>query len=603
MAKRSSRTGGTRGRRVESVEERLALIEKLMSKLERVYISDVNFIRSPETEMLDAHGVRERWKRFLEGSGKALHRTGHYFNIYLHVPFCPRKCTFCIYPSRKPSGRKAVRRFVESAIAEMEFFAEVFGNVAFLNFYAGGGTPSLLEPGDLEELIRGLRRLYRFETGGMWVIECLPHHVTPERALEFRKLGFTKVSFGVQSLDENVLRLGHRYYQPPSRIVETVERTSTMEGLSVNVDLMMGLAGDDGETFLRSLDLVAGARPHYITISMFQPPRPYVRKHFGGRFEAYGADLRERYRLARERMIEIGERHGYDIDSRADSTQGWQFIRRGLTMDHDYRRPYEVNALGEVPSSCFGVGEYARSHLQGAGVVEHGPHAADPFDPSRKTYTYASLDLRDEMIRHIFFHIYKSGSLSTQRFRRLFGRSIEKDFGHVLRELEALGMIERKGENLVFASSDVRKLFVASRLFLDRRTLLASLQGVDRALLRVSAGGETFHFLVGHPHPGGLHAAERSGYALFAVDEEGREIDALSRGPMMRVLAGLLAKLFAPLVDRHPSATAEELAGALCRLLGAAARRGGLPVSWDLRAVPCDAASGVPHEAPGTEHP
>ncbi len=582
-------------RRVESIRDRVALIEKFMARMERIHISEVNFIRSPESVPMDAHGIRGQWEDFFRSSPLASDPENHYYNFYMHVPFCPRKCTFCVYPSRKPRGAKDMAGFVDSVLAEMEFFSPCFDGRTFLNFYAGGGTPSMLEPADLKRVMKGLRRFFSFAPGGMWVIECLPHQVTEARAREFRDLGFNKISFGVQSLDASVLRQGNRYYQPPSEILKTVARTSRMEDVSVNVDLMVGLHGDERESFYRSFEQAAGAGAHYISVSVFQPPRPYVRKFFGGRFEDFGLDFHKRFSGILGRMIEIGDRFGYDIDNPSESKQGWQFIRRGIPIDYDYRRPYEVNALGEIPSSCLGVGEHAKSHLQGFGVYEHESHARKPFDPEHPVYSYAALRQHDEMLRHIFFHIYKSGTLSTDKFRRIFGVAMEERFGAVIRELEAMDMIRREGETLVFTSDDIENLFVASRLFLDRQALVASFQSVDRGRLHIEAGGEKLHFMVGHPHPGGFHVGRRGGFALFAVNEKWQEIKVEEHGPVMGAVARVLAGIFPQLVDRYPSATAEELARGLVRLLGQVVRRGVLPAAWSV----CAEAHGEEQAAGG----
>src|SRR5438445_7183228 len=125
-------------------------------------------------------------------------------SLYVHVPFCARKCEYCAFYSR-PANGEIISRYVRALIRELEL---VHHDLKPRTVFFGGGTPSLLSLQHWRDI---LNTMSRFELLGAeeWTIECNPATVSLDKASLWREFGVNRVSMGVQSLDEHLLdRLG-----------------------------------------------------------------------------------------------------------------------------------------------------------------------------------------------------------------------------------------------------------------------------------------------------------------------------------------------------------------------------------------------------------
>lgn len=566
--------------RIESIDDRIEFIKRFMPLLERIHISEVGFLADPEVTELDAHEIRSRWKTFIK-SMAAPGGLSHFFNFYLHVPFCPEICTFCVYPARKPRNNREIKSYIRSVKEELEFFSDTFEQTVFQNLYVGGGTPNFLENRNIEEIILSMKNAYRFVPEGMRIIECLPAALTREKIDTMIDLGFNRLSIGVQSLDEDVLKTSKRPFSSLSSTLKVIKYAADRKEISVNVDLMVGLYRDDKRKFIKTLRRIIPLRPDHITIYRFQPPRAYVRKHFRKNYSNYQKHFTEKFSGILETIIREAGKSGYLIDNPDESKQGWQITREGFVPAYDGKRPYEVNALAEISSSCFAVGEFANSHMFGAAAYRHAGRKRNTFDPSRKLFHYRGVSIEHEMLRHIYYYIYKYRTLYPEKFKAKFNVDIEARFGSVIRELTGRGMIKIEKNHMNFTSEDVDDLFVASRLFLDRKTLIESFKNVDRAHLLAESGGRKFIFEVGLVHPQSFHIAEKNGRALFAVDDQGGEINPKDFHPMQQVLGTIIGNILVRIQEDNPALTSAEIVRCICQVARRKVRSTDIfPSSW-----------------------
>ncbi len=128
--------------------------------------------------------------------------------LYLHAPFCARRCRFCAYSAVVPSGQDEIRYFYEQELpAQIGFYSEVLKTVPFQQAFFGGGTPNLISGVMLDEM---LARIPGFAEIPQKMIEVNPGTLTDEHVEVLRRWGFTLVSMGVQTLDEGVLQKNNR---------------------------------------------------------------------------------------------------------------------------------------------------------------------------------------------------------------------------------------------------------------------------------------------------------------------------------------------------------------------------------------------------------
>jgi len=187
--------------------------------------------------------------------------------LYLHVPFCLSKCIYCDFASATDQGlrelwlRTLTREVEHFALRRGEapeahaFFGEQVRWPAFDTLYWGGGTPSLLSPKELEEVMELVTTHFELLPTAELTLEANPDDVTPARLELWRQLGFTRLSLGVQSLcDEELVWLQRRHNAIEARRAFEAAREAGFDDISM--DLMYGLPGQDLSVWRETLGLV-----------------------------------------------------------------------------------------------------------------------------------------------------------------------------------------------------------------------------------------------------------------------------------------------------------------------------------------------------------
>lgn len=162
--------------------------------------------------------------------------------IYIHIPFCHRKCSYCAFYSKVESGRLKVERYVDALLEEMASRRNE-QTMPVRTVYFGGGTPSILEINELKHIVDGLRTCFDLHDVEEATLECNPEDLTPEYLDELRKLHFfNRLSIGVQSFDERLLRTINRRHSP-QQAIEAVLHAHEAGFENITIDLIYGLPG------------------------------------------------------------------------------------------------------------------------------------------------------------------------------------------------------------------------------------------------------------------------------------------------------------------------------------------------------------------------
>lgn len=242
---------------------------------------------------------------------RASERSDEPLSIYVHVPFCERRCLFCGCTVEITRRRERVTRYLDVLEREVELIADLLGNRRRVSqLHWGGGTPTHLEPEELRRLFDTLTARFELEPGAEVSLEVHPHVTTLEQVDALFDLGFNRISMGVQDVDANVQRIVHRD--------QTLEETERLIGWcrergvdGINVDLMYGLPGQSETTFSATLDAVDALRPDRLAVYGYAHV-PWLKKTQTA-LEKHGipeAPLRARlFALAVERL----GRTGYEV--------------------------------------------------------------------------------------------------------------------------------------------------------------------------------------------------------------------------------------------------------------------------------------------------
>ena len=276
--------------------------------------------------------------------------------FYVHIPFCLTRCHYCHYLSHADRSED-IDRYIEAVVSELRLWT---GTRAMSRLepdfvYVGGGTPSLLSPERIRRLFEGLRESSAWDHVRELSFECAPRSVTDAKLRALGEMGVTRISLGVQQLDDDVLRRNGRVH----RVRDAVRAYDAIRASGfdvVNLDLMVGLPGETEESFSGSLEKIIAMQPDSVTIYQLEIPlnTPLFRSIRDGA-ETEPADWEiKRSRLARgfARL----EESGYSVRSAYTAVRDPE-RHRFVYQDEQYRG-----------ADLLGIGASAFSYLDGIHV-------------------------------------------------------------------------------------------------------------------------------------------------------------------------------------------------------------------------------------------
>ncbi len=354
--------------------------------------------------------------------------------IYLHIPFCQKKCDYCYYLSYvgQPSG--VVDGYLQSVRNELKAYAElpaIHGrDVAFL--YFGGGTPSVLTSAQLQTLMTEVRGALPLGFLEEFTYECAPRSARDEFLGTMRQVGVTRLSMGVQSLDDDVLKANGRVHLADD-VMRAFARVREAGFTHVNLDLMAGLVGESWESWEDTVCKTIGLGPESVTIYQTEIP------HNTRLYQDYLA------RQIREPLLgweQKRDRVNWAFQKLSDS--GYTVVSAYAAVKdpvrHDSR--YQRHLWGG--QDMLGLGVAAFGYLQGVhyqnlATLESYQSAVQARNlPVLRSYR---LDAEEQFVREFILQL-KYGKVSRRALREEYGQDLLEVFVTPLRNLEAEGWLE-----------------------------------------------------------------------------------------------------------------------------------------------------------------
>jgi oxygen-independent coproporphyrinogen-3 oxidase len=299
------------------------------------------------------------------------------------VPFCERICPYCDFAvvAARPLAARPARRYVDALLAELERRRAAFAGRHLASLYLGGGTPSLLEPGEVARLVEAVRTAFPARGPVEVTLEVNPSTLERERLPGFRAAGVERLSVGVQSFDDLTLRRLGRAHRA-EEVHRTLAACRAARFEAVSLDLLFGAPDQTPAGFERDLDAALAFGPEHVSTYelTLEEGTPFARAAARGRWKGTGEDeLLAMHALAEERLVGAGYRR-YEISS---------YAKPGCEAVHN-RRYWErrpVLGLGMGAVSSDPPGEEApfgtrRANVRDLGgylrAVESGASAEGP---------------------------------------------------------------------------------------------------------------------------------------------------------------------------------------------------------------------------------
>ena len=182
--------------------------------------------------------------------------------IYIHIPFCKRRCIYCDFFSTTQSDQKST--YVRTLCEELRIRKDYLQEEDIETIYLGGGTPSQLSQKELESIFTTIYNIYKVKENAEITLEANPDDLTPEYVTMLRQLPINRISMGIQTFQENTLKLLHRRHTA-QQAVEAFYRCREAGFQNISIDLMYGLPGETLETWIHDLRQAIDLHPEHIS--------------------------------------------------------------------------------------------------------------------------------------------------------------------------------------------------------------------------------------------------------------------------------------------------------------------------------------------------
>lgn len=249
------------------------------------------------------------------------------FGVYLHVPFCRVRCGYCDFNTYTSSELRGARQdeYADTLLREVVLARGILAEAGPVRpastVFFGGGTPTLLPPGDLGRMLDGVREAFGIEPDAEVTVEANPDTVTDAVAAELAASGVTRLSVGMQSAVPRVLAALDRTHEPAN--VSTAVAAARSAGLDVSVDLIYGAPGETLDDWRASLDAAVGLAPDHLSAYalIIEEGTKLHRQIRRGEVPAPDDDLQaDMYELADE-LLSAGGYEWYEVSNwAADAT-------------------------------------------------------------------------------------------------------------------------------------------------------------------------------------------------------------------------------------------------------------------------------------------
>ncbi len=358
-------------------------------------------------------------------------------SLYLHIPFCERKCLYCdFYSIETVSGTGA---FLEALAIEAEREGASCREPV-TTVYFGGGTPSLLEPSQLETLLARLHRSFVIAPGAEVTVEVNPGTVTREKLASYRSLGVNRLSIGVQSFRESELRFLGRIHDA-GQAIRCVQDARLAGFDNLSIDLLYALPDQDEPQWISTLERAMGFDPEHVSAYslIVEDQTPLASMVAGGRVRPASIDVEAAMYAT---TMEFMERRGYEHYEVSN------YARPGFRSRHNSAYWTHDNYIGLGPSAhSFRLVAGARTARRWGNVANLSAYVerlrrGEPATGFEETVSAA--ELANERI----FLGLRSDGLDIAGLERAYGVQLRRVHGAVVDGLLAEGLAVLRGDVL-----------------------------------------------------------------------------------------------------------------------------------------------------------
>lgn len=352
--------------------------------------------------------------------------------IYVHFPFCFSECLFCnSFPVQ--TDRQLQADYIQGVLKEIELMAAagLFAGKTAKCVYFGGGTPTLFRSRDLHAVLDRLRSVIAFADDCSITTEAHPTTVvSSERLQRLAATGINRISIGCQTFDREILARCNR--DNSEELIAAVVKAAHAAGIIVNIDMMVGLPGQNPDSLVRDLAALERIRPDAVEYIRHEIVNPLVVDLYRQQPELVVSDdtLFEMVVLAQQWM----ERNGYEQNGSYSSGRQWAY--RYYWLQEMPIIAFGVRTRSYTTSLCYDKHEDLATYLRmvAKGIPPIGRHIA--------------LTKKEQMYRSLILNIQLKAGLDAAGFRKRYNEDPMTVFGPLMSQLRDLGCLDPDSERI-----------------------------------------------------------------------------------------------------------------------------------------------------------
>ena len=379
-------------------------------------------------------------------------------HIYVHNPFCARKCPYCDFYS--VTDRSCTETFYKAAIREVELTGSVIDENTGTNpltdidnrdtVYFGGGTPSVPDSRFITALLKAIKDAFRIAPDAEITIEVNPSSVTSEKLTDYLQAGFNRVSLGVQSLDDEVLKTLGRLHDSKGAL-DAIDKIRNAGFTNISADFITGVPGEtlagikrDIKTFLEH-----GVK-HISTYSLMLEEGTAFYDRYNKTIEELipPETEREMYHGTRAFLNELGYKT-YEISNSAMS--GFKSIHNSSYWNSCEYFAIGAGAHGYLGDLRYGHRDDVRAYIDEMNTITPDTYKAfleGNESDLKSLYAEEKLSREDKMREVAFLRLRTTEGILLDEFKKVFGIEFEDVFADAVKTNIEKGLLERKERTL-----------------------------------------------------------------------------------------------------------------------------------------------------------
>ena len=379
-------------------------------------------------------------------------------HIYVHNPFCARKCPYCDFYS--VTDISCEEAFYKAAVKEAELLGSLIGETAGTNpltdidnrdtVYFGGGTPSVPDSRFITDLLKAIKKAFNIDSDAEITIEVNPSSVTSEKLTEYLQAGFNRISLGVQSLDDEELKTLGRLHDSKGAI-EAIERIRTAGFSNISADLITGVPGETLDGIKKDIKTFRelGVK-HISTYSLMLEEGTAFYDRYNKTIEEFiSPELeREMYHGTRAFLNELGY-ETYEISNNA--MPGFKSIHNSSYWNSCEYFAIGAGAHGFLGDLRYGHRDDVRAYIDEMNTITSEGYKAfleGNESDLKSLYIEEKLSREDKMREVAFLRLRTTDGILLDEFKKVFGVEFEDVFESAVKSNIEKGLLERKERTL-----------------------------------------------------------------------------------------------------------------------------------------------------------